>query len=127
LVEDNDINQFVARGLLGQLGIAPETAKNGRDALALLEKSDFDLVLMDCQMPEMDGFEATRRIRSPNAPDRYRNVPVIALTASALEDDVDRCLAAGMNGHLAKPFTPAKLQQALLQFLPPRCVQRDVG
>ncbi|WP_320055567.1 response regulator [Desulfuromonas thiophila] len=115
LVEDNPINQEVARDLLEHLGLQVAVASNGREALAKLEQETYDLVLMDVQMPVLDGLEATRILRRDP---RWRQLPVVALTASVLESDQNSCLAAGMNDHLAKPIEPAELEQLLRRWLP---------
>ncbi|MBO3274282.1 response regulator [Pseudomonas sp. Milli4] len=101
LVEDNPVNQLVAKGMLQKLGCAVRVAGNGERALGILREEEFDLVLMDCNMPLMDGYEATRLIRnSGNWPD----LPIIALTANVLPEERERCRAAGMDDYLAKPF-----------------------
>ena len=113
LAEDNPVNQKLAARLLERLGAAVRVVGNGREALDALRDADFDVVLMDCQMPEMDGYEATRQLRG--TPGRVRNpkIPVIALTAHAMATDRAKCLAAGMNDYLTKPIDPTRLQQAL--------------
>jgi two-component system sensor histidine kinase/response regulator len=113
LAEDNTVNQKLATRLLQGMGADVQVAANGIEALNALSESDFDIVLMDCQMPQMDGYEATRQLRS--APGRVRNprIPVIALTAHALATDRAKCLAAGMNDYLTKPIDPNRLKQAL--------------
>ncbi len=106
---------------LATLGVDPALAQNGRRALELLSEKSFDLVLMDCQMPEMDGFEATAAIRTAeHGASASRRLPVIALTGEADEGDRERWLAAGMDDHLAKPFTPAQLDSVLARWLPRR-------
>lgn len=115
LVEDNQVNQLVAKGLLGKLGCEVAVAAHGGDAIAYLEQHPVDLVLMDCNMPVMDGYEATRRIREKCL---YQDLPIIALTASALPEERQRCLAAGMNGYLAKPFHREELATLLDTWLP---------
>jgi len=117
LVEDNELNREVALGLLEDAHLVIDQAENGADALQQLAKSDYDLVLMDMQMPVMDGITATKAIRSNP---RFASIPVIAMTANAMERDREMCLAAGMNGHLAKPIDPDKLFGALLQWIRPR-------
>jgi two-component system, sensor histidine kinase and response regulator len=102
LVEDNLVNQKVACGLLARHGHEVVVAENGRVALKVLERSDFDVVLMDVQMPEMDGFEATAAIRRSEA-GTGRRLPIVALTANALQGDRERCLEAGMDGYVPKP------------------------
>ncbi len=101
IVEDNPVNQRVASRLLERLGTRADVAGNGREALAMTQELPYDVVFMDCQMPEMDGYEAARRIREMEGPNR--NVQIIALTADVLEGSRERCLAAGMNGFIAKP------------------------
>lgn len=112
VAEDNLINQRVIRGLLGKLGCTVVVAENGAAALAALENQPFDVVLMDCQMPVLDGFEATAKLRELHGP----NLPVIALTAGTMEGDRQRCLAAGMNDFLAKPVRPEDLLRVLIRF-----------
>jgi len=116
LVDDNLINQEVAAEFLHTVGMTVIIAGNGREALEALDGQSFDLVLMDIQMPEMDGLEATRRIR--NIP-RYRDLPIIAMTAHAMTGDRDKSLAAGMNDHITKPIDQKVLYQALKQWIPP--------
>ncbi|GAB0152167.1 PAS domain-containing protein [Marinobacterium sp. BA1] len=112
LVEDNPINQEVARSLLEKLGLEVTVAQQGAEALDLVEQSDFNLLLMDIQMPVMDGYEATRQLRA-----RGCELPIIALTAAAMAEDQAKALAAGMNSHLSKPIDPQALQQVLAQWL----------
>ena len=119
LVEDNFVNQRVAVYMLNKLGIQAEVANNGREALAKLSKTNYDLVLMDCQMPEMDGFEATRVIRDRGSAVLDHDVPVIAMTANAFPEDRSRALAAGMNDFLAKPVDRAMLATTLGKWLKP--------
>jgi len=113
LADDNAVNQKVATHLLKRIGAQVHCVANGLEALQALRDTDFDVVLMDCQMPEMDGFEATRQLR--NSANGYRNcrVPVIALTANALSTDRELCLAAGMNDYLSKPIDRQRLEDAL--------------
>jgi len=119
LVEDNPVNQEVARVMLADLGCAIRIASNGREALNELHAHEFDIVFMDCQMPEMDGFEAVRRFRAAAA-DEFKTggaVPIIALTANALAGDADRCLAAGFSDYLSKPFRQQQIDGLLLRWL----------
>ncbi len=118
VAEDNPLNRKIALAMLVKLGVDVVTVENGREALAALEKDEFDLVLMDVQMPEMDGLEATRRIRDPASAVRRHDIPVIALTANAMVEDRLQCSKVGMNDHLAKPLTLPALTQALLRWLP---------
>ncbi|MCX7619798.1 MAG: ATP-binding protein [Acidimicrobiales bacterium] len=111
LVEDNQINQRVGAAILERLGYSVAIAADGREALDLLMRERFDAVLMDCQMPRLDGFATTRELRATPGPNR--SVPVIALTAGAMEGDRDRCVSAGMDDYLAKPFTMAQLAESL--------------
>ena len=111
LAEDNPVNQEVATNMLELLGCQVTIAANGREAIRALAQSTYDLVLMDCQMPEMDGFAATAAIRRSEGP--MRQIPIIALTANAMEGDQQRCLAAGMDDYLSKPFTQEKLRKLL--------------
>ncbi len=114
LVEDNSINQEVALEWLHTAGLKTAVASNGKEALNYLEESIPDAVLMDIQMPEMDGFEATRHIR---ADPRFQNLPVIAMTAHALKGDREKCLQAGMNDHISKPIDPQILFSTLSHWL----------
>ncbi|MDD2664773.1 MAG: ATP-binding protein [Dechloromonas sp.] len=116
LVEDSPTNQKVADGMLTRQGHHVEIAGNGAEALARLAEADFDVVVMDCQMPVMDGFEATRRLRRSTAV-RDPKIPVIALTANAMQGDREACLAAGMDDYIAKPFTDRELRAALERML----------
>ncbi|WP_137983224.1 response regulator, partial [Pseudomonas viridiflava] len=115
LVEDNPVNQLVAKGILGKLGCEVIISSHGGEALEQLEQGHFDLVLMDCNMPVMDGYEASRQIRSSG---RWPNLPIVALTANAMPDERERCKAAGMNDYLAKPFRRAELVSILDQWIP---------
>lgn len=117
LVEDNPINQEVACQLLEMAGMQVSTVENGQEAVNRVEETAFDLILMDIQMPVMDGMEATHAIR--NLPAR-KDVPIVAMTANAFEEDSRKCLEAGMNDHLAKPVDPERLIQALVKWLPAR-------
>jgi PAS domain S-box-containing protein len=118
LAEDNQINQEVALGLLLSLGHEAVAVSDGAEAIAALEREDYDLVLMDCQMPGMDGYAAARAIRAPESPVRNRQVRVIAVTAHAMEGDRERCLSAGMDDYITKPIDRATLEAKLSQWLP---------
>jgi len=117
LAEDNPVNQEVAIAMLASLGLAVDVAVNGDEALAMSERARYDLVLMDCQMPVMDGYEATGRLRAREAGGAAR-LPVIALTANAMGGDRERCLAAGMDDYVSKPYTKQQLREALARWLP---------
>ena len=117
VAEDNPVNQQVASGMLEHAGHEPIVAANGREALALLDKEPFDLVLMDVQMPEMDGLEATTAIRERER-GTQRHVPIVALTAHAMKGDAEKCLAAGMDGYLAKPLQLRELTDAIARVVP---------
>jgi PAS domain S-box-containing protein len=118
LAEDNAVNQIVAVGLLKRLGHTVVIANNGKEALVALARQPFDLVLMDVQMPEMDGFEATAALRTRER-STGRRTPVIAVTANAMKGDRERCLDAGMDGYVSKPIQPAELRRAITDVLPP--------
>lgn len=117
LVEDNEVNAEIVMLQLQQLGLYPHHAKNGIEALAFSATHNYDLILMDCQMPDMNGFETTRRIRHSEL-NHGRHVPILALTANAMREDRERCLEAGMDDYLSKPFTYEQLQAILEKWLP---------
>ena len=114
LVEDNPINQMVAQKMLEKIGLESTLAGDGQEALDKLEQGRFDAVLMDCQMPVMDGFEATRRIREQGA---LFDLPVIAMTANVMEGDREKCIEAGMNDYIGKPVVEADLKKTLARWL----------
>ncbi|MFP5239354.1 MAG: response regulator [Acidobacteriota bacterium] len=116
VVEDNPLNQQVSVELLQHVGISVEVAANGSEGIAKVLAQPFDLVLMDIQMPGMDGFQATAAIR---AVERLKGLPIVAMTAHAMSGDRQRCLEAGMDDHLGKPIDPAELFSALLRWIPP--------
>ena len=115
VVEDNEINQMVALGMLESLGYEVDTADNGLLALEALEDEVYDVILMDCQMPEMDGYEATRRIRT-HENRAVASIPIIALTANAMSGDAEKCIAAGMDDYLSKPFEPELFEKKLVDW-----------
>ncbi len=117
LVEDNPINQRVGEAMLDKLGLQWQLARNGAEAVALVQAQHFDLVLMDCQMPVMDGYQATAAIRRLLG-GRGASLPVIALTANVLQGDEQRCRASGMDGFLGKPYALADLHAVLAMWLP---------
>ena len=119
LAEDNPVNQELALEMLETLGCRVVMANDGRAVLTALERTSFDLILMDCQMPEMDGFEATAEIRHREAArGGARHIPIIALTAGAVVGDREKCLAAGMDDYVTKPFSMEQLERALRRWLP---------
>ena len=130
LVEDNPVNQLVAKAFLQQLGLMVALAANGREALQMLRQSPeerpYTLVLMDCQMPEMDGYEASRQIRAGKARDRNREIVIVAMTANAMKGDKEKCLEAGMNDYLTKPIDPQAFLTTLKQWLIDRRETREI-
>ncbi|SCY74048.1 response regulator [Desulfoluna spongiiphila] len=118
LAEDNAINQRVGIGILKKLGLRADAVANGKEAVEALASIPYDLVLMDCQMPEMDGFDATKKIRSSNSTALNRAIPIIALTANTMAGDREKCLNAGMNDFISKPFSPRDLSEVLSKWLP---------
>ena len=119
VAEDNLTNQEVAVAMLKKLGYRADLVGNGVEALQALREADYDVVLMDCEMPEMDGYEATRRIRERRTGTRNPHIPIIALTADAMSGDRDKCLQAGMSDYLAKPVEPRQLADVLEKWLIP--------
>ncbi len=117
VAEDNVTNQIVARGMLEQAGLTVDMVDNGREAVAAAEDGAYDLIFMDCQMPVMDGYEATGRIRRQEQQSGSAGVPIIALTAHAMKGDREHCLAVGMDDHLSKPFTEQQLTSLLHKWL----------
>jgi PAS domain S-box-containing protein len=115
VVEDNEVNQLVAVRMLERRGLAVDVAANGREALVMHATTTYDAIFMDCQMPELDGFDTTRAIRRREGDGR--RTPIIAMTASTLPGDNDRCLAAGMDYHTGKPIRPASLDQILARTI----------
>jgi CheY-like chemotaxis protein/HPt (histidine-containing phosphotransfer) domain-containing protein len=125
LAEDNVVNQRVATKLLEQLGCSVDLAVNGRRAVEALRTNRYDVVIMDCQMPEMDGFEATRAIRAEEGDGRH--TPIVAMTANAMAGDRERCIEAGMDGYLTKPVRPDELAAAISQWLPTTEIEATAG
>jgi signal transduction histidine kinase/CheY-like chemotaxis protein len=117
LVEDSKVNQEVAREFLADIDCSIVVANNGQEAVDILEREAFDLVLMDCQMPVMDGFEATTVIRARGTKVDGRDLPIVALTANAFQSDREKCLAAGMSDFLSKPFMPNEFEAIVLKWL----------
>jgi CheY-like chemotaxis protein len=127
LVEDHPVNRHFAFLLLKRLGLEVETANDGAEALEWLERSDFDAILMDVQMPRMDGFEATRCIRQQEALTADRHIPIIAMTAHAMAGDRERCLDEGMDGYLSKPIHREALRSVLHRWIDPEHRMREAG
>ena len=117
LAEDSPTNQLVALGMLSKLGFKVDAVANGREAVEALRTKDYDLVLMDVQMPGMDGFEATRLIRSPKGQTKHPQIPILAMTAYAMVGDREECLRAGMDDYIAKPVSPAALATLLKKWI----------
>jgi CheY-like chemotaxis protein len=118
LVEDNPLNQRLGQEMLTVLGYEAAVASNGRICLDMLQQNPYDLVLMDCQMPEMDGYAATHAIRQREDNTGARKIPIVALTANAMHGDRERCLESGMDDYIAKPFTLQTLKDILAHWLP---------
>jgi signal transduction histidine kinase/CheY-like chemotaxis protein len=117
LVEDDLVNQQVAKGLLGHFGVSVDIAENGLEAIEMLAAKEYQLVLMDCMMPKLDGYEATKQLRAGLAGDLNQNVTVVALTANALEDAREECIAAGMSDYLSKPVLPEDIKSLFNRWL----------
>ncbi len=115
VAEDNPVNQRVVRALLARANVSCDIAADGIEALVALEARSYDIVLMDCQMPRLDGYEATQQIRGGKHPGIDPTLPVLALTAHAMDGERERCLQAGMDGHLTKPVRPATLYRGILE------------
>ena len=111
LAEDNPINQVLAVRMLEKLGVRVDVADDGHAAIEMASKADYDLVLMDCQMPVVDGYEATREIRGQQG-EGEQHLPIVALTANAMDSDRDSCINAGMNGYFAKPLRIKEIEEA---------------
>jgi signal transduction histidine kinase/CheY-like chemotaxis protein len=120
LVDDNEINQEVGVGLLENAQVAVSVARNGDEAVRMIKENEYDIVLMDMQMPVMDGVTATKAIRSSP---KFRDLPIVAMTANAMVSDREKCLEAGMNDHLAKPIDPDQLFRTLARWVKPRPVE----
>ena len=115
VVEDNEVNRILVLLQLESLGYTSEGVAGGQQALEILERRQFELILMDCQMPELDGYETTRRLRNLEAPNQH--TPIIALTAHAMKGDRARCLSAGMDDYISKPYTQEVLAVAVNHWL----------
>jgi CheY-like chemotaxis protein len=119
VAEDNLVNQRLVLRLLEKRGHAVTLAANGLEALSALERHTFDLLLLDLQMPELDGLATAAAVREQERTHGGARLPIVALTAHAMRGDRERCLAAGMDGYLAKPLKPAELEALLERFSPP--------
>ena len=117
IAEDNAINQKVIERMVQKLGYRVKLVANGREAIEALALSSYALIFMDCQMPEMDGFEACRQIRKLNGTGAPTRIPIIAITANAMKGDRERCLAAGMDDYVSKPFTQENLRMVIERWL----------
>ncbi len=126
VAEDNEVSQFIASEMLGALGVAVQVVGNGREAWEAVRDGRYALVLMDCRMPECDGFEATRAIRRHEAETGRARTPIVAMTANSSKVDRERCLGAGMDDYLAKPYLPEELGAILRRWMP-RAVQASDG
>jgi CheY-like chemotaxis protein len=115
LVEDNLVNQKLALALLKKMGLSATVAQNGQEALEFLAQQPFDVVLMDCQMPIKDGYQATKELRASNLANK--NIPVMAMTANAMQGDEEKCYASGMSDYLTKPVNPNIMAQKLTKWL----------
>lgn len=114
IAEDNPVNQIIAQKVVEKLGFKGKIAENGRKVLIALEQNKYDLILMDCQMPEMDGYETTSAIRQNL---KFRNIPIIAMTANAMKGDQERCQQAGMDDYITKPIVFKNLRDMLWKWV----------
>jgi CheY-like chemotaxis protein len=117
LADDDTISTFMLKTILTKSGYMLDVSGNGREALQMLENQDYDLVLMDCMMPELDGYDTTAVIRDRNSNVRRHDIPVIALTANAFKEDQDNCLAAGMDDYISKPIDVKKLLEMVAKWV----------
>ncbi len=118
IVEDNDINRALASEILEFLGFVVRVAVNGEEALQAVRRQSFDLILMDCQMPILDGYETTRRIREAEKSTDHCKIPIIALSGHPAWEGREKCIAAGMDDYLSKPFTVSELQKIIQKWIP---------
>ena len=125
VAEDNPVNQKVAVKMIEKLGYRVDIVENGLEAIEASQRISYDLILMDCHMPEMDGFEATRRIRVQTH--GVRHIPIIAMTANAMQEDRNQCLAAGMDDFLSKPVMSKSLAAVLNRWLPYNAVSSEAA
>ncbi len=117
MAEDNPVNQKVAQAMLRKMGLHADVVANGQEAINALQIMPYDLVLMDCQMPEMDGFEATRSIRQGGAKALNAEIPIIAMTAFTMRGDKEKCIQAGMSDFISKPVQQKELTELLARWL----------
>jgi len=122
LVDDNKVNQLVANGILEEFGLEADVVNDGLEALDALQVAAdkgkaYHIVLMDCQMPNMDGYEATDAIRNSKAGEVHKNIPIVAMTANAMQGDKEKCFIAGMDEYLSKPIDGDKLKKLLMKYL----------
>jgi PAS domain S-box-containing protein len=127
VAEDNPVNQLVAKKIMEKLGYRSDLAANGAEAIDALSKTNYDIVFMDCQMPVMDGYEATREIRSRDSEVLNHSVIVVAMTANALKGDREICIKAGMDDYITKPVTPAAISQILENWSPEKQDENEIG
>ena len=129
IVEDNQVNQQVAQGMLEDLGLNADIAATGLEALEMLkgatESDQYTLILMDCQMPEMDGYETTKSIRAGAAGEVYQNIYIIAMTANAMKGDKEKCFSVGMNDYLSKPVEPEEILKMMIKWLAPESTRQE--
>ncbi len=123
LVEDNTLNQELAVDFLNEIGVSVTVANNGKEALDILQNEPFDGILMDCQMPIMDGYEATRKIREQ---EKFKGLPIIALTADAMQEDIEKTLLSGMNDHIIKPINPTAMYQTMRKWISSSTLENSV-
>jgi len=116
VAEDNAVNRKLALNILSKFGYPADAVENGRQAVEALKQMDYSLVLMDLHMPDMDGLEATRTIRDPASGVKRADIPIIAMTASAMQEDHEQCLTAGMDDYLTKPIDPQKLLEGIVRW-----------
>jgi len=124
VAEDNNISTKVIRGMLGKLNLQPDTASNGEEALNAMKARHYDLVLMDCEMPVLDGFSATEQLRAWEAAEQRPRTPVVALTAHILNEHKERARQAGMDGHMAKPVELSQLRELLEYWIAQREIRQ---
>ncbi len=118
VVEDYPVNQELTKELLEMMGCDVEVVESGAEAIEAVKRNPYDMIFMDIQMPEMDGYEATKEIRRIEG--SAKHVPIVALTANALQGDREKCLSAGMDEYISKPFRASELETTLLKFLRPK-------